>query len=82
MIFSKLAVYLPDNTICYVDDISIPHTWRMIETHNNKFYITLKTECINGSGISYKWAPCALNVPEGSYSGSNLVTAIRVTKWP
>ena len=27
---------LPDNTFCYVDDISIPHTWRTIESHDNK----------------------------------------------
>ena len=35
----KEALDLPDNTVCYIDDISIPHTWRTIETHNNKFYI-------------------------------------------
>jgi hypothetical protein len=29
---------LPDNTFCYVDDISIPHTWRTIESHDNKLY--------------------------------------------
>ena len=31
------ALELPDNTVCCVDDISIPHTWRTIETYNNKF---------------------------------------------
>ena len=41
------ALDLPDNTVCYVDDISIPHAWRTIESHNNKFYIILKTETIN-----------------------------------
>ena len=34
----KEALDLPDNTVCYIDDISIPHTWRTIEPHNNKFY--------------------------------------------
>ena len=33
----KEPLGLPDNTACYVDDISIPHTWRTIEPHNNKF---------------------------------------------
>ena len=33
---------LPDNTVCYVDDISIPHTWRTIESHNKQFYIMSK----------------------------------------
>ena len=27
----KEALYLPDNTVCYIDDISIPHTWFTIE---------------------------------------------------
>ena len=26
----KEGLYLPDNTVCYVDDICIPHTWRTI----------------------------------------------------
>ena len=67
---------LPDNTVCYVDDISIPHTWRTIESHSNKFYIISKTEYINGSGTN-NWIPYVLNIPEGNYSGSNLVTAIQ-----
>ena len=38
----KEALGLPDNTVCYIDDLSIPHTWRTIESHNNKFYIISK----------------------------------------
>ena len=37
----KEALDLPGNAVCYVDDISIPHTWRTIESHN-KFYIFSK----------------------------------------
>ena len=32
------ALELPDNTVCYVDDISIPHTWRAIETYAQSPY--------------------------------------------
>ena len=32
----KEPLDLPDNTVCYVDDISIPHTWRTIESHDNE----------------------------------------------
>ena len=32
------ALYLAVNAVCYVDDISIPHTWRTIESYNNNFY--------------------------------------------
>ena len=39
---------LPDNIVCCVDDIRIPHTWRTIEPHNNKFYIIFKKEYLNG----------------------------------
>ena len=53
----KVQLDLPDNTACYVGDISIPHTWRTLESHSNKFYIIFKTECINGSEATYNWIP-------------------------
>ena len=34
----KESLDLPDNTVCYVDAISIPHTWRTIESHSNIFH--------------------------------------------
>ena len=43
----KEPLDLPDNTVCYVDDISIPHTWGTIESHNNKFYIISKMEYVS-----------------------------------
>ena len=56
------ALYLHDNTVCYVDDISIPHAWRTIESHSNKFYITLKTETINADLTrTYDWLPYVFN---------------------
>ena len=53
----KESLDLPDNTICYVDDISTPHPWRTIESHNNKFYIILRTEYVMDSETSYNWDP-------------------------
>ena len=41
---------LPDNTVCYVDDISIPHTWRTSESHNHKLYIIFKYMYLAGGG--------------------------------
>ena len=38
----KEQLELPDNTVCYVDGISIPHTWRTIASHDNKFNIIFK----------------------------------------
>ena len=40
---------LPDDTVCYVDDISIPHTWRTIEAYNDKLYTILKTTVVNSN---------------------------------
>ena len=44
---SKEQLHLPDNAVWYVDDISIPHTWRTVESHSNKFYIILKNWVYN-----------------------------------
>ena len=61
----------------YVDDISTPHTWRTIESHNNKFYIISKTEYLKGSETAYSWDSYVLILPEGNYTGSNLASAIQ-----
>ena len=34
----KEGLDLPGNTVCYIDDISIPHPWYTIENYNNKSY--------------------------------------------
>ena len=72
---------LPDNTVCYVDDISIPHTWRTIESHNNQFYITFKMEYPIGGGtdmtVGYNYDPYVLTLPEGNYTGANLASGIQ-----
>ena len=31
----KEALYLTGNAVCYIDDISIPHTWYTIEENLN-----------------------------------------------
>ena len=46
----KDALDLPDNTVCYIGDISIPHTWRTIESHSNGFYIIVKMMYLAGGG--------------------------------
>ena len=72
---------LPDNTFCYVDDISIPHTWRTIESHDNKLYIIFKTEYLAGGGsemyAAYNHTAYVLEIPEGNYTGPALANAIQ-----
>ena len=71
---------LPDDTVCFVYDISIPHTWRTVESHN-KFYIIFKYEYLVGGGyettVAYNYHPYVLTLPEGNYTGANLATAVQ-----
>ena len=74
----KESLDLPDNTVCYVDDICIPHTWRTIESHNNKFYIILMTTVVNEDTTrTYNWLPYVLTLPVGNYNGLNLASSIQ-----
>ena len=77
----KEALELPDNTVCYVDDISIPHTWRTIESHNNKLYIIFKIAYLAGGGteytMEYNYDGYILIIPEGNYSGITLASTIQ-----
>ena len=73
----KEALDLPDNTVCYADDISIPHTWRISESHNNKCYIISKMGYLVHTSFANRWDPCILTLPEGNYTGSNRASAIQ-----
>lgn len=33
------SVSLPDNTICYIDNIVIPNSWKTIDANNNRLYV-------------------------------------------
>ena len=77
----KEALEIPDNTVCYVDDISIPHTWRTIESHNNKLYIIFKIAYMAGGGMEMtmenNYDAYVLEIPEGNYTGISLASAIQ-----
>ena len=68
-----------------MEDISIPHTWRTTESHNNKFYIIFKTMYLAGGGTDitekYNYNPHILTLPvglpEGNYTGANLASGIQ-----
>jgi hypothetical protein len=42
----KRSIDLPDNCVCYIDDIQIPHTWHSVEPYNNKLFLE-----VGGSNI-------------------------------
>ena len=62
----KEALDLPDNTVCYVDDISIPHSWYTIEGYNNRLYLEHSNNATGGNDYFI------LQIPFGNYNGVNL----------
>ena len=77
---AKEPLALPDNTVCFVDDISIPHTRRTIESHDDGLYVTFKLEYFAGGGyettVEYICNPHVITLPEGNYTGAQMATAI------
>lgn len=72
----KEAIDLPENTVCYVDDISIPHSWHTVENgRNNTLYIV--TTHIETDPASTWWHTLALDIAGGNYNGVTLAAAIQ-----
>ena len=65
----KESLGLPGNTVCYIDDISIPHTWYTIEDYNNQLYIEATNPDLSLSAS-------ILTVPSGNYTASSLATML------
>jgi len=39
----KQSIDLPDNCVCFIDDIQIPHTWYSVESYNSNLYVQMGT---------------------------------------
>ena len=69
---------LGEHAVCYIDDISIPHTWYYVEYYNNKLYIEATSPDLTLSAS-------ILTVASGNYTASSLaVTLINIlqTRFP
>ena len=74
----KEELVLPDNTVCYIDDICIPHTWYTIEDFNNTLYIVAKRWIQYGAtSAAPKYHGYALKLPNGNYTGLSLANEIQ-----
>lgn len=63
------SIDIADNTMCYIDDISIPHTWYTIEDYNGQLYIeTTNSDLTLSASI--------ITTPMGNYTASGLATAL------
>ena len=65
----KEALDLRENTACYIDDMSIPHTWYTIEDYNNKLYIEATNQDLTLSAH-------ILAVASTKYTASSLATSL------
>ena len=71
----KEALALPGDTVCYIDDILIPHTRFTIEENlNNTSYVA--TTKINTCGPTW-YHTLTLEMPSGRYTGSSLALALQ-----
>ena len=71
----KETLDLHDNTVCHIDDISIPHTWYTIEESlNNTLYII--TTQMNTDTPNW-YHTLALEIPSENYTGSSLAMALQ-----
>ena len=66
----KESIDLPDNTVCYIDDICIPHTWYTLEHYKNKLYI--ENACPD-----FSLSSSVLTIPEGSYNAATLASTLQ-----
>ena len=64
----KQNLDLPDNTTCWIDDISIPHTWYSVENFNSNLYVR-----VIGTGNTDK----RINLSQKNYTGSTLATELQ-----
>ena len=55
----KEALDLGAHAVCYIDDISIPHTWYTIANHNNQLYIETANNSITDGTV--------ITLPNGNY---------------
>jgi hypothetical protein len=58
----------PENTICYIDSVSVPHSWNTISADNNTLYLAEKV----GSVHTIR----AVTLPIGDYKANTLRTAL------
>ena len=66
------TVSFPENSVFYIDDVSIPHSWYVIEAGvNDKLYIFVANLTVEAER-----AYSIVVIPPGNYVGATLATAI------
>ena len=56
-----LSINMPDQCICYIDDIVLPVSWTMNDSRHDTLYF--------GYRIGEVFAQASITIPSGSYNG-------------
>ena len=70
------TVSFPENTVFYIDDVSIPHSWYTVEENiNDKLYIMVSptNPDIDNTGVAFK----IVTISSGIYNGSEIAIEIQ-----
>ena len=69
------TLLFPDNTVFYIDDISIPHSWHTVEENvNDKLYIMVSPLNPNSDNTGVEWIIATIS--PGNYNGVELAVEL------
>ena len=68
------TVNIPDNCVCYIDDIVIPMSWNTVDARNNKLYVRI--DYVLGTT---RHAFFLLELPIKNYSNAQYAAALQVS---
>lgn len=67
-------IFLPQNTVFYLEDVCIPHSWHTVETGlNDTMYIYYRNATAGVAGLYI------LQIPANNYTGATLATQIQTS---
>ena len=62
-------MFMPENTVFYIDEIAIPHSWYTVEDFNSKLYLSI---CVSANGRDQH----IIELSKQLYNGSTLATEV------
>ena len=63
------TLFMPENTVFYVDDVAIPHSWTTVESFNDKLYFRVIGQAVNPTDH-------IISLDQKLYNGQTLATEL------
>ena len=63
------TMFMPENTVFYVDDVAIPHSWATVESFNDKLYFRVIGQAVNPTDH-------IISLEKQLYNGQTLATEL------